>query len=83
MYVYIHMYCDDERNIHCSYLFPIQTFNELLKPYMNEAEMMAMVAKSKEFEQVKVSILWLGVSILWPGASKLWLGVGILCLRSQ
>jgi activating signal cointegrator complex subunit 3 len=32
----------------------IETFNELLKPYMNEAEMMAMVAKSEEFEQVKV-----------------------------
>ena len=50
-------------------MFPIQTFNELLKPYMNEAEMMAMVAKSEEFEQVKVSILWLDVSIL--------------CMRSQ
>ena len=36
-----------------------QTFNELLKPYMNEAEMMAMVAKSEEFEQVKVSISYL------------------------
>ena len=33
----------------------LQTFNELLKPHMNEAEMMAMVAKSEEFEQVKVS----------------------------
>ena len=49
---------------------PIQTFNELLKPYMNEAEMMAMVAKSEEFEQVKVSILWLGVSILLLGVSN-------------
>lgn len=33
-----------------------QTFTELLKPHMNEAEMLAMVSKSEEFEQVKVSV---------------------------
>lgn len=32
----------------------IETFNELLKEYMNEGEVLAMVAKSEEFEQVKV-----------------------------
>ena len=33
-----------------------QTFNELLKTHMNEAEVLAMVSKSQEFEQVKVCV---------------------------
>ena len=37
----------------------IGTFNELLKPYMNEGQALAMVSKSEEFEQVKVRTLCL------------------------
>lgn len=33
----------------------VQTFNELLKEHMNEAEVLAMVSMSQEFEQIKVS----------------------------
>ena len=32
----------------------IEIFNELLKPVMNEAEILAMLAKASEFEQLKV-----------------------------
>ena len=32
----------------------IETFNELMKPHINEAEILAMVSKSQEFDQVKV-----------------------------
>lgn len=32
----------------------IETFNDLLKPFMNEKQTLAMVSKSEEFEQVKV-----------------------------
>ena len=32
----------------------MEIFNELLKPYMNEGQALAMVSKSEEFEQVKV-----------------------------
>lgn len=42
--------------LYISVLLSFQTFTELLKPHMNEAEMLAMVSKSEEFEQVKVSI---------------------------
>ena len=32
----------------------IEIFNELLKPVMNEAEILAMLARASEFEQLKV-----------------------------
>ncbi len=35
----------------------IEIFNNLLKPYMNEGQALAMVSKSEEFEQVKVRSL--------------------------
>jgi len=33
----------------------LQIFNELLTGHMNEAQILAMVSKSEEFNQVKVS----------------------------
>ncbi|XP_076382118.1 activating signal cointegrator 1 complex subunit obelus [Megalopta genalis] len=32
----------------------VEIFNELMKPIMNEAEILAMISKSQEFEQLKV-----------------------------
>ena len=38
-------------------MVPLQTFNELMKPLINEAEILAMVSKSQEFDQVKVCVV--------------------------
>lgn len=32
----------------------VEVFNEMLKPVMNEADILAMLAKAQEFEQLKV-----------------------------
>ena len=36
------------------FLIPIEIFNELLKPVMNEGDILAMIARASEFEQLKV-----------------------------
>jgi len=33
----------------------LQVFNELLTPHMNQAQILTMLSKSEEFNQVKVS----------------------------
>ena len=54
----------------------IETFNELLKPYMNEGQAMAMVSKSEEFEQVKVrALVQVKVRALSAGGFKSRLGL--------
>ena len=47
----------------------IQTFNELLKPHMNEGEIVIMVSKSDEFEQVKVRPL---IAVTSVAAVAMW-----------
>ena len=37
----------------------VQKFNELLKPHMNDGEILAMVSKSEEFDQVKVWYMYI------------------------
>ncbi|KAH8381944.1 hypothetical protein KR009_001110 [Drosophila setifemur] len=32
----------------------VETFNELMKPFMNEAEILAMISQAQEFQQLKV-----------------------------
>lgn len=32
----------------------VEVFNEMMKPVMNEAEILAMISHSQEFEQLKV-----------------------------
>ena len=40
-------------------LFPLQTYNELFQEMMTEDQVLSMVAKSQEFEQIKAGTIWL------------------------
>ena len=39
---------------HVTFFFEV--FNELMKAHMNDAQILGMVAKSQEFEQIKVCV---------------------------
>ncbi len=38
----------------CTFLYILQTFNELFSPQKTEADILSIVSKAEEFEQVKV-----------------------------
>lgn len=40
----------------CWVVFLLQVFNEWMKAHMTDAQILAMVAKSQEFEQIKVCV---------------------------
>lgn len=49
----------------------VEIFNELMKPVMNEAEILAMISHSQEFEQLKVDSKILYI-LLMHALRKVW-----------